>query len=187
MIDLPDGVEAALLADRKPAHLITVEIGDNSYHFTEAGQDIVYGGNTYLANGVVQTMGKPKYTSEARVNSNTVTFSGADQTMIASLLNNDGAINKRLTVQRVWLGDDGQVIDSYALLLNRYWITGYSGSEKWRGESVISVKVASVFARWETPKGRRTTMASQQNFYPTDKGMEFATDVKIETEWGAPI
>lgn len=185
MIDMPSSVMEALKRDGTTAHLITVNIGDSSLYFTEADHDITFNGDVYLGNGIILGMGKPKYTSEARVNSTTVTFSGADLTMNALLLNNNDGLNNRLSVDRVWLDENEQIIGNYAMRLNNWRIIGSSMEERWRGESSVSLKVASQLASWQQPRGRRTTPASQQRFYPGDKGMEFAASVQKEQQWGS--
>lgn len=183
--DMPQSVLDAIKTDGFTAHLITVNIGSNTLYFTEADHDIEFNGDTYLGNGIILGMGKPKYTAEPRVNETTVSFSGADLTINALLLNNNDGLNKRLSVDRVWLDSNGQVIGNYALRLNNWRIVGSSMKERWRGESIVSLKVASQLADWQKPRGRRTTPASQQRFYPGDKGFEFAASVQKELQWGS--
>ncbi|QDP59296.1 MAG: hypothetical protein Tp136SUR676911_35 [Prokaryotic dsDNA virus sp.] len=185
MIDIPQAVIDAMRHDLPVAHLVTVQVGDSEYYFTEAAFDIEFGGNTFLGNGLILDMGTPKYSAELRVNQISVNFSGADLTMNALLLNNSGALNKRLFVDRVWLDSSSQPVGDYAMRLNNWRIVGSGSKENPNGESVVSLKVASELADWKKPAGRRTTPASQQRFYPGDKGFEFAAAVQKEVIWGA--
>lgn len=185
MKNIPAGVLGALRSDGVTAHLITVNIGASTLYYTESDHDIIYSGETYLGNGIILGMGKPKYTAEARVNETKVTFTGADLTIVSLLLNNNDGLNKRLSVDRVWLDENDNVIDDYAMRLNNWRITGSSMKEKWRGESSVSLKVASQLADWKQPRGRRTTPASQNRIYPADKGFEFAAAVQKEQQWGS--
>lgn len=184
MIDMPQAVIDAMRQDLPVAHLITAQIGDSEYYFTEADHDIEFGGNTFLGNGIVLGMGTPKYTAEPRVNETTITFSGADLTMNALILNNNGALNKRLFVDRIYLDGNAQPIADYAMRLNNWRIVGHKAKESWSGESNVSLKIASELADWKKPAGRRTTPASQQRFYSGDKGFDFAASVRKELVWG---
>ena len=185
MIDIPQQVLDAMRNDLPVAHLVTVQIGDNEYYFTEAAFDIDFGGNTFLGNGIILGMGTPKYTAEPRVNETSISFSGADLTINSLLLNNNGGFNKRLFVDRVWLDANSAPIANYAMRLNNWRITGYSSKERTKGESSVSLKIASELADWQKPAGRRTTPASQKRFYPDDEGMQFAASVRKELIWGA--
>ncbi|MGB2063516.1 MAG: hypothetical protein ACPHUL_00075 [Marinomonas gallaica] len=185
MIDIPSEVLDAMHNDLPVAHLVTVQFGDSEYYFTEAAFDIEHNGNTYLGNGIILKMGQPKYTAEPRVNENSITFSGADLTLSALVLNNSGGFNKRVFVDRVYLDADSKPIANYALRLNNWRIMGNSSKEEPNGESTVSLKIASELADWQKPAGRRTTPASQKRFAPGDKGFDFAASVKKEQIWGA--
>ena len=185
MINIPQVVLDAIAGDVAEAHLVTVQFGSNEYYYTEAAFDIEFGGNTYLGNGIILGMGTPKYTAEPRVNETSITFSGADLTINSLILNNNGGFNKRVFVDRVWLDENANVIGNYALRLNNWRIVGNSSKERWKGKSEVSLKIASELADWKKPAGRRTTPASQQRFYPGDKGFDFAASVQKEQLWGA--
>lgn len=185
MINIPQAVLDAMREDLPVAHLVTVQIGNSEYYFTEAAFDIEFGGNTFLGNGTILGMGTPKYTAEPRVNEIAISFSGADLTLNALLLSNSGGFNKRVFVDRVWLDANSAPIAGYAMRLNNWRIVGNSAEEKWNGESTVSLKIASELADWKKPAGRRTTPASQQRFFAGDKGFDFAASVQKELVWGA--
>jgi len=182
MITIDPLIQQALESDYTRAHLVTLELNGVTLRYTENGFDLDYNGDTWLANGLLLDMGQPKYTSELRVNETELSFSAADLTTLAIILNNP-QYNRRVTVDRVYLDDDGSVIGQ-PIRLNNWRIVGWTSGDEISGASIVSVRMASEFADWQKPSGRRTTPASQQRFYPNDKGFEFAASVNKEQRWG---
>lgn len=182
MIVIDPAIEAALLSDYTRAHLVTLELNGVTLRYTENGYDLDYAGNTWLANGLLLDMGNPKYTAELRVNETDLSFTAADLTTLAIILNNP-QYNRRVTVDRVYLDDDGEIVGD-PIRLNNWRIVGWTSGDEVSGESIIALRMASEFADWQKPAGRRTTPASQQRFYPTDLGLEFAASVNKEQRWG---
>lgn len=184
MINLDPAMEASLVnGGYTIAHLITIEFVGGTLYYTENYHDIFYNGDTWVANGLLMGMGEPKYTSELRVNETSIEFSAADLTTQAILLNND-QYNRTISVDRVNLDDSGNIIGA-PIRMNNFKIVGWTTDDRPQGESVVSLRVASEFADWQKPSGRRTTGASQQRFFPSDKGLEFAASVKKAIKWGA--
>jgi hypothetical protein len=182
MITIDPLIEQALESSYTRAHLVTLELNGVTLRYTENGFDLDYDGNTWLANGLLLDMGEPRYTAELRVNETDLSFTAADLTTLAIILNNP-QYNRRVTVDRVYLDDDGDIIGE-PIRLNNWRIVGWTSGDEVDGESVIALRMASEFADWQKPSGRRTTQASQQRFYPNDKGLEFAASVNKELRWG---
>ena len=162
-------------------HLIKMDLNGLSVHLTEAQFDIEYKGVDYLGNGLLLDVSSIRETSEIRVNSVNIEFTAADQTMLALLLNNS-QISREVLIYRAYLDDENDIISEPTLLT---WgnITGFSTNTS-MSDSIISLTFAGPFADWERINGRVTTAASQNRFYPNDKGMEYATQVKAELKWG---
>ena len=79
MIPVSTEVADALSGDHIFAHLLKFEFTLGAVYLTDAGYDISWSGNTYLANGLLLGMDSPKFTSELRVGEISLTFSAADQ------------------------------------------------------------------------------------------------------------
>lgn len=182
MIDVDPLVEQELQGDYTSAHLVTFFLNGATLRYTENGHDIEYGGETYISNGLLIAMGEPKYTSQLRVNEVEISLSGADLTTIALFLNNP-QYNRRVIVNRAYLDDDGDVIGE-PIVLNNFRVIGWGVDDDHEGESIVAIKMASEFADWEKPSGRRTSEASQQRFFSADRGFEFAASVQKELRWG---
>lgn len=181
MIPVSAEVASALSGDHSYAHLLKFEFSSGPVYLTDAGYDISWAGNTFLANGLLLGMDSPKFTSELRVGEISLTFSAADQSLLALVLN-VSQINRYVHVYKALLDQSLQVIPS-PILLHSWLITDTSVSAD-RDSAEITISMASEWADFEAPRGRRTTDASQRRFYPNDKGLEFATQVKKEIKWG---
>jgi hypothetical protein len=182
MIDISEAVEEKLLGDYSTAHLVEIRLSGGTLRYTENGYDLLWDGETWLANGLLLDLDEPKYTSELRINEITLALSGADQTTIAQFLATS-QYNRRVIVWRAYLGDDGQPIDD-PIRLGDWRISGWSFDDSTNSESIMAVKLSSEFADWEKTRGRRTTESSQQRFYPNDRGFEFASSVSKQQKWG---
>lgn len=184
MMTLSPAVEQALENGYSRAHIVKIELSGNTLYYTDNSFDIEYSGDTFLGNGLLIDLGEPQETAELQVNEVDLGFSAADLSTVSLMLNNN-QFNRPVTVKRVYLDDNGQVIGEAIPLVNLL-IVGYSLSEKQSGgDSIIILKMASEFAAWEKSRGRRTTPASQQLHFPNDKGMEFAASVQKEQRWGS--
>lgn len=181
MIPITPEVANALAGDHGFAHLLKIDFTSGPVCFTDAGYDITFGGNTYLANGLLLGMDSPKFTSELRIGEISVSFGAADQSVLALLLNTS-QINRYVHVHRAILTASMQVIPD-PILLHSWLITDVSISSD-RGTAEVSVSMASEWADFEAPRGRRTTDASQRRFFPSDRGFEFSGQVKKEIKWG---
>ena len=181
MIQVSVAVANALASDHAFAHLLKIDFTSGPIYFTDAGYDIAYGGVTYQANGLLLGMDSPKFTTELRVGEISVSFGAADQSVLALLLNNS-QINRYVTVYRAIIDSSMQVIPD-PILLHSWLITNVAVTSD-RGDAEVSVSMASEWADFEAPRGRRSTDASQRRFYPNDRGFEFSTQVKKEIKWG---
>lgn len=181
MINISQATRDAIRDGAPRCHLVTFHFKNATLRYTENAFDVVYLGNTYLANGLLLDMGEPRYTSELRVNETEIALSGADLTTTAIILN-EPPYNRLVTVERAYL--DGPNVIGEPIPLVNWFVSDFGISDSANGESVVTIALASEFANWEKPSGRRTTESSQQAFYPLDKGMQFAAGVKKQLKWG---
>ncbi len=180
MISVTPAVASALAGDHLFANLLKFEFSTGPICFTDAGYDITWNGDNYLANGLLLGMDAPKFTSELRVGETSVAFSAADQSVLAMILN-ENQINRYVHVYRAFLDQNMQVIPD-PIFMHSWLITDASTTAD--KEAEIQISMASEWADFEAPRGRRTTDASQRRFYPNDRGLEFATQVRKEIKWG---
>jgi len=183
MIITTPQVAAALAGDHEYCHLIRMELANNTVlRFTEAGFDINWNGETYNADGLLLDVDTPSFTTELRIGEISLSFTAADQSIVALMLNTP-QINRMVYIYRAYLTPTGQVIPD-PILLHAWVINADPDIADDTDSATCRVPMSSEWADFEAPRGRRTTNNSQVRYYPQDKGLEFATQVKKDIKWG---
>ena len=142
------------------------------------------GTNTYLAQGLFLNYGDIIENSDLRVGTLELNFTAVDPTMVAVLINND-FIDKRVVLYRAVLGSDYSFTDDDVFTIFDGRISGWSISEE-QNTANVSLSVASFFADFNRTNGRRTNPASQNLYFPNDRGMDFSPQIVKDIRWGRP-
>ena len=163
-----------------PITLVFLGIGSGS-RFTDHYKDISYDSNTYTASSLLLGISDVSESSSVAVDSMTVVFTGADQTIISLLLNND-YMDKEAEVYKGFL-DDNQTLIADPFLLFKGRIESFAIDED-SNSSQVSVSIASHWSDFEKEKGRKTNTNSQQLFFSSDVGFDFASQSVRDIKWG---
>jgi hypothetical protein len=166
-----DGFELALLLQ---LDFPTVQ------RLTTWNRDVSALSTTFVSSPHVISLDSPQETTEVRVNELSLEFSGVDQTYISILLNTD-YINTRVRVWYTVMENEavvGQPIVAFDGQINDMKLTDGDG------QSAVTITASNHWKDFEKTMGRRTNPASQNEFYPLDKGMEFSQDLQKEVAWG---
>ena len=168
----------------RPIHLITigfatpVNITDNSFSITSSvsGSSVNYVASDFI-------LGVSNFTEETDVNLSPIdlTLSGADQTFISTCLN-ENVINDEVKIFRGFLQDTNVFVDTPFLLYNGQ-IDSFTISES-DTSSTVNLSIVSHWADFEKQSGRKTNNTSQQRFFSTDVGMDFASQTVQDIKWG---
>lgn len=142
------------------------------------------GVNTYLAQGQFLSYGQVIESSDLRVGTIELNFTAVDTTMVAVVLNND-YIDKRVVIYRAILNNDYSFTDSDVFMIFDGFITGYAISEEETTANLV-LTCSSQFADFERTNGRRSNPASQNLYFPTDRGMDFSPQIVKDIKWGRP-
>jgi len=164
----------------KMCHMIEIHLSSTSY-LTDAGQDISYGGSTYVASSHFLNVSTVKEESEVRVGTSKVKLSGVDQAFISALLNS-GYVGRKLVVYRAFLNDDSSIIGIPVLIFDGR-ISEYDIIDT-PETSTVELGVASHWSDFEKKSGRHTNSNSQGLFFVGDKGFEFAANIVKDLKWG---
>ena len=162
------------------AHLVEFNFS-TTLRLTDYYHEIESGGNTFLPVGHLLDIGQPQETQELRVGSIGFKISGVDQSYIYIFLNQE-YINKRARIWKAVLDSQGQIIGDTILTFDGQ-ITGFSIEDS-EDSSVISLTCASHWADFERKAGRLTNNNSQQYFFPSDTGFQFAANSIKDIKWG---
>ena len=170
--------------DIRPVHLITIGFGtpvnitDCSFSLTSSvsGSSV-----TYVASDFI--MGVSDFTEETDVNLSPIslTLSGADQTFISTVLN-ENIVNDSVDIFRGVLDSTNSLIADPILL--------YSGNidtfqiQESETDSSVTLTVVSHWADFDKKSGRQTNNNSQQRFFNTDVGMDFSSQTVLDIKWG---
>jgi hypothetical protein len=170
--------------DIRPIHLITIGFGtpvnitDCSFPLTSSisGSSVTYTASDFL-------LGISDFSEQTDISKSSISLSlsGADQTFI-SLVLNENVINDVVTIYRGLLDTDNTIIADPFLL--------YKGNienfEIQEGEknSTLSLSIVSHWADFAKKNGRKTNNTSQQRFFSTDVGMDFSSQTLQDIKWG---
>ena len=167
-----------------PVHLITinfstpVNITDCSFSLTSSisGSSVTYNASDFI-------MGMSNFTEETDITktSLTISLSGADQTFISTVLN-ENVINDSVTIYRGFLDNTNNLIADPFLLYDGQ-IDSFSISES-ETNSTVSLAIVSHWADFEKTSGRKTNNNSQQRFFNSDVGMDFSSETVQDIKWG---
>ena len=170
--------------DIRPVHLLTigfntpVNFTDCSFSLTSSvsGSSVTYNPSDFV-------IGVSDFTEEIDVtkSSLTISLSGADQTFISTVLN-ENVTNDEVSIYRGLLDTDNSLIaDPFLLYKGNIENFTVNESEK---DSVVNITVVSHWADFEKKNGRKTNNTSQQRFFSTDVGMDFASQTVLDIKWG---
>lgn len=165
---------------------------DTPLYFTTANINLSFdsdtapesGTNTYLAQGLFLNYRDIVENSDLRVGTLDLSFTAVDPTMIAVLINND-FIDKRVVLYRAILNNDYSFTSQDVFMIFDGRISGWTLREDDR-TATVTLSVASFFADFNRTNGRRTNPASQELYFPGDRGMDFSPQILKNIRWGRP-
>ena len=166
--------------------VLLIEIGFSTpIYLTNASFDITSNisgtSRTYLSNGHLRSITGVNETNRPTKNTLSISLSGVDQTYISVALN-ENIINDDVFVYRGFL-DSSNALISDPFLLFYGTIDEYKISDNTTIANLI-ISVTSHWGNFSKTSGRTTTDNSQQRFFSSDKGMEFAALTVRDIKWG---
>ncbi len=167
-----------------PVLLIEIGFGTPIY-LTNASFDLTSSvsgtSRTYQSNGHLRGISGVSETNKPTKNSLSLSLSGVDQTYISIALS-ENIINDDVYIYRGYLDSNNALISDPFLLfygtIDEYKIIDTTTT------SNIVLTVTSHWGNFSKTSGRTTTDNSQQRFFSSDKGMEFAALTVRDIKWG---
>ena len=169
----------------RPIHLIEigfstpVYLTDNSFDLTSSisGSSRTYTASPFLVGG-----SSFEEQTDITKTSLSITLSGADQTFISVVLN-ENVINDSVDIFRGFLDDSNALISDPFLLfdgtINKYSIEDDTKT------TLIGLEITSTWGQFEKENGRSTSDTSQQRHFASDKGFEFSALTIRNIKWGS--
>ena len=136
---------------------------------------------TYTASGHLRGITNVSETNKPSKNSLAISLSAVDQTYVSVVLN-ENVINKEVKIWRGYL-DSSSAIIADPFLLYYGTIDEYKISDSTNTANIV-LNITSHWGNFDKQNGRTTTDNSQQRFFSSDKGMEFASLTVRDLRWG---
>ena len=147
------------------------------------GQFLAFEGNyPYQANGFIIGLDGVKEGSNLNIGSLNLSVSSVNQTLITDMLEN-GHLNRKVTIKRVFLDSEGDLISGAVFQVYSGRIEGMSIKESGE-DSMMELSVANHWADFKRESGRQTNNTSQQHHFSGDLSMEFAPQTGKKLIWG---
>nr|BAR39839.1 phage minor tail protein L [uncultured Mediterranean phage uvMED] len=174
-----------LTREIRPVHLLNIDfstpvnITDCSFNLTSSisGSSVTYTASPFL-------VGASSFEEQTDISKSSlsISLSGADQTFISTVLN-ENIVNVSVSIFRGLLNSSNALI-SDPILLYQGNVDTFEITET-ETRSNLKLIVVSHWADFEKKAGRKTNNASQQRFFSTDVGMDFASQTVLDIKWGA--
>ena len=183
--NLTSSIKTALATnDIKPVHLLTigfstpVNFTDCPFSLTSSvsGSSVTYNPSDFI-------LGVSDFSEQIDITKSSValTLSGADQTFISTVLN-ENVTNDEVSIYRGLLDSSNSLVSDPFLLYKGY-VESFVINEA-ENMSILNLTIVSHWADFEKKNGRKTNNTSQQRFFSTDVGMDFASQTVLDIKWG---
>ncbi len=152
---------------------------------TDCHRPIVFGGNTYLANGYLLGFSGISESAELRVKSCSVALSGVDQSWIFTVLTVN-YIDRQLLIYKGYVTADADVlvVDPIAVFDGR--VDGLQVKEDPEtGKCVVTIAAADAWCDFTRKSGRHMVDAEQNIFFPSDTGLSRVSQINVPIKWGS--
>lgn len=174
--------------------LIELNYDGGSFYFTDCPFDLSWtsptaGAQTYEAQGNFLGITETQETAELQVSNIDIVLSALDLSLVQAIAKST-LLNKEVVIYKAFLDplNEFEIIGEESAgsgPINIYEgrISGYRLSDRDDDASIV-VEVASQFVNFTQHNGRRTTEASLQKDYPTDRFFEYAHESVNDIKWG---
>lgn len=184
------GASAAVVAElvkpaNQPLHLFEVHFDAVTLYITDGYRSIVWGGNTYVANGHLLNFQGVQESTQLLIPQATVTLSGVDQVWVSEVLAQN-YVDRRLVIYKAFLStiDDSVIVSPFPMFDGR--MDAPSIDEDPAGKSEVTITAASQWADFERRPGRHTNNQEQQLWFAGDRFFELVSQVSKISVWGRP-
>ena len=150
---------------------------DNSFDIVD---DIEGSSQTYNADGTLLGVGNVPESNTPIKNSIDLIFSGVDQSLISTVLNND-VLGTDIKVYRTVISGTTAIADPFLLFHGN--LSDFQINDAGTNAS-LSISATNHFGNFEKINGRTTADTSQQRHFSGDKGFEFSALTIRDIKWG---
>jgi hypothetical protein len=169
-------------AVNRPVHLLEFDFQPWVY-MTDAWRPVTWNGTLYPSSQYPLSVGGFGETSELLVNSCTITLSGVDQVVIATLLL-ENYFDRKVRVRLAMLDEAHNVVADPVMVFEGRMNRPVIATDPEGGTCTCSIECSSAWADFERLPGRHTNDAEQQSLFPGDRGFEHVEKIPAQIFWG---
>lgn len=162
--------------------LVKLALDSTTEYWTDYGHDLDYDSDTYDSASSFIKLGPVTDNSTIQVGSFSLTAQNVDKTILA-LFMNQNLVGNRLDLWTAVVSG-GAIVGDPILLKGNAQVTSYSASSG-DNTALVTINCASHWANYQVQAGRRSTLASQQRFFPNDTAFKNASVTTNTKAWGA--
>lgn len=170
-----------------PCHLVELHRDAGTTYLTDAYRSIVWGGNTYTAQGHLLEFGGLAETLDLQTHRISVMLAGDDEnrTWVAAVLSEEW-VGRRLVIRKAFLSASGSVIADPVAIFDGLIDDIDVGDEldPNKGSTRVTVHAMPEFSNFDHRPGRHTNDEQQQQFFPGDRFFQHASSQARVITWG---
>lgn len=175
------------------AHLVEVRLDaadGGTVYMTDSYRTVLFGGHSYFALGHFLGFEQLEESRELKVTQASIKLSGIDQSWYSYLLTKNYLGRLAVVYKAFFDASEGLIVDPFAICQGPMDAPEID-EDPTSGDNTITVRVTSLGADIDRVAGRRTSVADQQRFFPTDTAFKLCPQVSGQVlgrvvAWGVP-
>lgn len=179
----PAFITELLKSTNAPCHMVEMYFDDGTVRLTNAWRNIVWGGNTFTANGHLLSFSGLTETADLQIPNVTLVASGIDQAWVAIALTKP-YLDRRMVIYKALLDYTQAVITNPVIIFDGR-MDGMTIVDEPGNTTTCAITATSQWADFERKPGRHTNPAEQQIWFPGDRFFEYCSQINKEIKWGA--
>ncbi len=179
-----DALAQANAAANEPAHLFEIYLDAGTVYATDSYRTIVWGANTYAADGQALGFQGLRESSDVQINTATVTLSGVDQTWLANVFTHQ-YLNRRLVIYKFFLDAAGALVADPVTIFDGLMDAPSIEEDPASNTCTVALTAASIESDIMRVPGRHTNDAEQQIYFPGDTGFRWMANTNKQLTWGS--
>ena len=168
----------------KPFHLFELYLDGQPIYATDAFINVMWGGNTYYADGSFLQFDQIEETGDLSGAQTTVTLSGVDQVYISEILQTN-FVDRRLVIRKAFFDNNHAVVINPVPILDGRVDQPTIVENPDDGTCTVAITAGSHWVDFERTAGRHTSDIEQQLFFPGDTGFRLVGATRANVKWGA--
>ena len=168
----------------QPIHLVEIHFDSPTgvQYLTDAFIPVTYSSNTYQPLGYFLSFSNIEETTDLQVSSLNLNLTGIDQVYIRHVLE-ETFVDRKVVIRKGFLNTTDDSLIANPIIIYQGNMNTPSITES--GDmSTVSIEVANQFVDFAKTPGRFTNSESQHQFYPDDKGFQYAPQIIKDIVWG---